>query len=74
MKYFVLFGIIFAVIWWLKLSRESSSNKAASSDTPSAQNMVACLQCGLHLPENEAVNTNTGFYCSESHRHIHEGR
>jgi uncharacterized protein len=72
MKYLVLFGIIFAVIWWLKLSRQVSSSNTKPSET-AAQNMVACMQCGLHLPENEAVKTAVGVYCSELHRRLKEG-
>lgn len=73
MKYLVLFGIIFAVIWWLKLSRQSTSATSSKSPSQQAQNMVACMQCGVHLPENEAVTTAAGIYCSESHRNMKEG-
>jgi uncharacterized protein len=30
--------------------------------------MVACLQCGTHLPEAEAVKGQRGAYCSQEHR------
>lgn len=72
MKYLVLLGVIFAVIWWLKLSREPASPPSKSS-SKQAQNMVACLHCGLHLPENDAVRTSHGVYCSEEHRALKEG-
>lgn len=72
MKYLILIGVIFAVIWWLKLSRDAPSKETkASSDQP--QSMVACLHCGLHLPQNDALATRNGFYCSEEHRALKEG-
>jgi uncharacterized protein len=30
--------------------------------------MVACAHCGLHLPQEEAVNGTKGLYCSTEHR------
>lgn len=72
MKYLVLLGVIFAVIWWLKLSREPSSTQSKSS-AHQPQNMVACQHCGLHLPENDAVRSRSGVYCSEEHRALKEG-
>jgi uncharacterized protein len=35
--------------------------------------MVACLQCGTHLPESEAVQGRQGAYCSTEHRQLREG-
>ena len=72
MKYLVLLGVIFAVIWWLKLSREPSSTNTTSNPKPT-QAMVACLHCGVHLPQNDAVHTAHGFYCSDQHRALKEG-
>jgi len=34
--------------------------------------MVACLQCGAHLPENEAIKGVRGAYCCAEHRALHE--
>jgi uncharacterized protein len=30
--------------------------------------MVSCAQCGLHLPQDEAVTGERGLYCSTEHR------
>ena len=35
--------------------------------------MVACRQCGTHLPETEAVQGSQGAYCSADHRRQYEG-
>ena len=36
--------------------------------------MVACLQCGTHLPETEAVRGQQGAYCCEAHQRQREGQ
>lgn len=36
------------------------------SDT-SAEKMVRCTHCGLHVSEQEAVSADNKYYCSESH-------
>ena len=30
--------------------------------------MVACRQCGLYLPQPDALRDGDDFYCSEAHR------
>ncbi len=35
--------------------------------------MVACPQCGTHLPQTEAVPGRQGHYCSDEHRRLREG-
>lgn len=72
MKYLILIGVVFAVIWWIKLSRPSSRAQRESSDD-SPQTMVACAQCGVHLPEQDAVHAGSARYCSQAHRALKEG-
>ena len=73
MRYLILLGLVFAVIWWLKLNRASSSNNTSSNNgTTTTQHMVRCAHCGLHLPENEAIRSPHAVYCSEAHRALAE--
>ena len=40
-------------------------------DTPStgaANNMVRCAECGLHLPESEAIAYQGKHFCCQEHR------
>ena len=32
------------------------------------QPMLACAQCGVHLPQNEALPGRGGVFCGEAHR------
>ena len=60
----ILFGV------WLVLQiikRALASRQDNSSHQPSITNMVACDQCGVHLPESEAIRENDRYYCSEEH-------
>lgn len=36
--------------------------------------MVACKQCGVYLPEQEAVRDGELYYCSEAHRRADQAR
>ena len=72
MKYLVLLLIVLAGIWWIRQQRQPDRS---SSRTPpiGPQTMVACTQCGVHVPQAEAVQGQRGVYCSEAHRQRHEG-
>jgi uncharacterized protein len=71
MKYIVLLLMVLAGIWWIRKQRPNHT------DTPPGQaggpqTMVSCVQCGVHLPENDAVHGKKGVYCSEAHRQLLE--
>ncbi|MCG6871374.1 MAG: hypothetical protein LJE84_03710 [Gammaproteobacteria bacterium] len=34
----------------------------------SAQRMVPCAVCGVHVPENEALRRDGRYYCGPNHR------
>ena len=71
MKYLVLLLVAVVGIWWLRQQRRPDH---PSSRPPSGPHtMVACTQCGVHVPEAEAVPGQRGTYCSEAHRQRHEG-
>ena len=72
MKYLILLGVVFGVIWWIKLSRPSSTGDKASASADQPLNMVRCAHCGLHLPENEAIVSRNATYCSDAHRALAE--
>ncbi len=72
MKYLILLGVVFGLIWWIKLSRPSSTDNQTSSQGTGPQNMVRCAHCGLHLPDNEAVISRNTAYCSDAHRALAE--
>ncbi|MDO9146400.1 MAG: PP0621 family protein [Hydrogenophaga sp.] len=78
MKYLLVLAVILVAFWiWrnnrltddAEASRESIRKKRAPK-RPAI--MVACLHCGTHLPESEAVRGRQGAYCSAEHRQLSE--
>jgi uncharacterized protein len=79
MKFLLLIGLIVGVAWLV--SRLSSSAPQQPTDRDGTadpqkgerEQMVACIHCGVHLPHGEAIESNTGWFCSEAHREAHGG-
>ena len=70
MKYLLLF-ILLAVVFY-KLTGRRNARPAEQQKKPAAppapQSMVSCAQCGLHLPQNEALPGRGGVFCTAAHR------
>jgi uncharacterized protein len=50
----------------LRKSRSDSRKPAANSER-----MVRCEHCGLHIVENEALEDNRQYFCSNEHLEAH---
>lgn len=46
-------------------------NRPRKSGPGTPKNMVRCAQCGLHLPEAEAIAYQDRHYCCAEHRRLH---
>lgn len=69
MKFIVLLVVILAVVWLArKGSRRAMSSGREKPPLPPREDMVACGQCGLHLPRSEGLPGRGGTFCSEAHR------
>ena len=81
MKYLLLLGVlVVAWAWWVVGRRREdrsgpgvggasgASRRRGPRDAKPAT-MLACVQCGVHLPQSEALFDPSGRpYCSEAHR------
>ena len=80
MKYLILLLVIL-VVGWLTIGRRRRRRppdggkpgpNAAPPQTPAEtlpQAMLACVHCGIHLPQAEALQDAEGrAFCSEAHR------
>ncbi|HLP97938.1 MAG TPA: PP0621 family protein [Sideroxyarcus sp.] len=66
---------LLAVIAVVYLLIRSFRKQASKQDTPvSAEEMVRCAQCGVHLPKSESIAADGNFYCSEAHRREHAAK
>jgi uncharacterized protein len=79
LKYLIVLLVVAAALW-LWVGRRRGDHKApppASSSPPpnkpaakaGPQAMLACVHCGVHLPQADVVADADGRpYCSEAHR------
>ena len=76
MKYLLVIAVLLVAFWvWRNDRREAQARQQARRNptAPSAPvPLVACRQCGTHLPETEAVKGRRGWYCSTGHRRLEE--
>lgn len=64
----VLLAIAFAAaLWLLRGLRKRSTRDVDSPAPPSAEDMVRCARCGVHLPRGESVMSEQRFFCSPQH-------
>ncbi|HEY0846984.1 MAG TPA: PP0621 family protein [Noviherbaspirillum sp.] len=74
MKFLIWAAIAALIVVWLTRGKKISSDSsgAAGSATPpsgTAEPMVQCTHCGMHIPASESVTTSSGkVFCSEEHR------
>jgi uncharacterized protein len=77
MKYLLVLAVVLLAFWIWRNNRIKDATPPPSPRKPAALRqptpMVACLDCGTHLPESEAVKGRQGAYCSAEHRRRHEG-
>jgi uncharacterized protein len=79
MKYLLVFAVVVVAFWFWRQGRGVERDAQApaprrAKPLPAPTTMVACLQCGTHLPDTEAVQGRLGTYCGEEHRRLHESK
>ena len=73
MKIVVFLIAVFVLLWLLRGSAGRRAPPAApSAGTRPAQQMLACAQCGIHLPRDETLAGRGGVFCGEAHRAAYE--
>lgn len=70
MKFILLVVAVLALLWLLRRTVRSAlpPRAARPPQAPRPLPMLACAQCGLHLPVNEALPGRGGVFCGEAHR------
>ncbi len=75
MKFLLILLVIVVVVW---IARGGSRGATTSADGTKGsprrtrEEMVACAQCGVHLPASEALPGRGGVFCCEAHRTSYE--
>ena len=75
MKFLIVIAVVVGVLWLLRSLRKPHlppSPKSPEAAAPKNEEMVACVQCGVHLPRSEALPGRGGVFCGEAHRNAYE--
>lgn len=71
MKIFLFLIAVFLLLWLLRggQRRRTPPPPTAQQRNPAEpQPMLACAQCGVHLPRDEALPGKGGVFCGDAHR------
>ena len=70
MRFLLVFLVVLIVAWRWRTWRETVQRDAPRNDkaTPDTTRIVACHQCGVHIPVQDAVAGALGSYCCVAHR------
>ena len=71
MKVVLFVAAVFVLLWLLRGTIRRSVKKDPPAAPPTAaapQQIVACAQCGVHLPRDEALPGQGGVFCGDAHR------
>jgi uncharacterized protein len=63
----LLFFVAIAVVVYLLL-KSYRKNSTPPQTPPQSEDMVRCLQCGVHVPKSESVQDNGQNFCCAAHR------
>lgn len=77
MKFLLVLMVLLVAIWVWRNNRSADGGTARPPAPPKPArptDMVACLQCGTHVPEGESVAGRDGPYCCQEHRRQREER
>jgi uncharacterized protein len=66
----VIIGIAVALLLWLLFGRSSRGGQPRPRGNSSAEEMVTCAHCGVHLPRSESLAARGLHYCSVAHRDL----
>lgn len=71
MKVLLFVAAVFLLLWLLRgsIGRRLKDDPPAAPPTADApRQIVACAQCGVHLPRDEALPGKGGVFCGDAHR------
>jgi uncharacterized protein len=68
MKFLLLLVVVVVGAGWWRHKKRGKTPAAAPTAPPSAEPMVHCERCGLHLPQTDAIAVDGVFFCSKEHQ------
>jgi uncharacterized protein len=58
---------LFIAYWLLKRYLKGASRREGESRSGGSEDMVRCVQCGLHLPRSESIAVKSEYFCCAEH-------
>jgi len=55
-----------------KYGKSVDADEQSMPPSPVEEDMVRCVQCGVHLPRSEAMLVRGECFCCEEHRQQHD--
>lgn len=70
MRYLLIFLAVLLLVWRWRSARAAAAirNPQKPPVVARATTMVACVQCGVHVPSGDAIMGARGAYCCVAHR------
>ena len=72
MRFLFLLLVGFLIYLVLKKYFGNLQRPTPTARPPVAENMVRCAQCGVNVPQSEAIFSRGQHYCSDEHRKQHQ--
>ena len=67
----ILVLIAIGLLLYVIISNLLRKNRPGPPPKSITEKMVKCEHCGLHILEQEAIQSNNHFYCSQEHLEAH---
>ncbi len=67
-KLLVLVLVVLVAYAFVKALAAKGRASGAEPKAHAGERMVPCSQCGLNLPESEALTEGTRYFCCDEHR------
>ncbi|MEQ1773999.1 MAG: PP0621 family protein [Burkholderiales bacterium] len=72
-KYLLLIGGALLIYWIVRASlRRRKRDQAQTQGKAASEDMVRCVECGIHLPRGESLTLRGQFYCCADHQRRHD--
>ncbi|WP_240668499.1 MULTISPECIES: PP0621 family protein [Piscinibacter] len=73
LKFVLLIVVVLVLLWLLRGKRRAAEPPPGPArEAGGSRPVVACAQCGVHLPRDEALPGRGGVFCGEAHRAEYE--
>jgi len=69
LRYLVWFILGWLIFYFAKrlISKTKNPGKVSRKPKPPIDHMVRCGKCGLHVPQQEAIQDGDRYYCCQEH-------